>query len=119
MASTRTKPLARRAAIMAAAMVAVFGLAGTAFAAVALTTVSTDPYTNTQLAYHQTQVEPDTFAAGSTIMSVFQSVGPPSHWRNWRRESSSAKFCRCFRRRSSYAAILSIHSPYQRFWIKL
>jgi len=72
-ASTRTKPLARRAAIMAAAMVAVFGLAGTAFAAVALTTVSTDPYTNTQLAYHQTQVEPDTFAAGSTIMSVFQS----------------------------------------------
>src|SRR5437588_5459779 len=36
------------------------------------------------------------------FMSVFQSVGPPSHWRNWRRESSSAKFCRCFRRRSSY-----------------
>src|SRR5207237_1072750 len=41
-------------------------------AAVPLTTVSTDPYTNTT-SYHQTQLEPDTYASGSTIMSVFQT----------------------------------------------
>jgi hypothetical protein len=47
-------------------------MAGTALAAVPLTTVSTDPYTNTT-SFHRTQVEPDTFSFGSTIVSVFQS----------------------------------------------
>jgi hypothetical protein len=39
---------------------------------VPLTTISTDPYTNTS-SFHQTQVEPDTYSFGSTIVSVFQS----------------------------------------------
>jgi hypothetical protein len=34
--------------------------------------ISTDPFTNTT-SQHQTQVEPDTFSAGSTIVSTFQS----------------------------------------------
>jgi hypothetical protein len=42
-----------------------------ALAAVALTRVSTDPYTNTA-SQHQTEVEPDTFSFGSTIISAFQ-----------------------------------------------
>src|SRR5438105_2901817 len=72
MLSTRTQRLARRAVILAATLGAVLGLAGTAVAAVPLTTVSTDPYTNTT-SYHETQLEPDTYASGSTIMSVFQT----------------------------------------------
>jgi hypothetical protein len=44
---------------------------GTASANVALTQVSTDPYTNTT-SQHRTEVEPDTFAAGNTIVSAFQ-----------------------------------------------
>jgi len=42
-----------------------------ALAAVALTRVSTDPYTNTA-SQHRTEVEPDTFSFGSTIISAFQ-----------------------------------------------
>src|SRR5439155_24582203 len=44
-----------------------------AYASIPLTLVrlSTDPYTNTT-SMHQTEVEPDTFAFGSTIVSVFQ-----------------------------------------------
>ncbi|MFC1437005.1 sialidase family protein [Streptacidiphilus sp. N1-10] len=45
--------------------------AGTATAAPALTQLSTDPYTNTT-SQHATEVEPDTFAYGSTIVSAFQ-----------------------------------------------
>jgi hypothetical protein len=37
-----------------------------------LTQVSSDPYTNTS-SQHQTQVEPDTFAWGSTLVATFQS----------------------------------------------
>jgi hypothetical protein len=44
---------------------------GPASANVALTQVSTDPFTNTT-SQHRTEVEPDTFAAGSTIVSAFQ-----------------------------------------------
>jgi hypothetical protein len=40
-------------------------------AAVPLTRVSTDPYTNAA-SQHQTEVEPDTFSFGSTIISAFQ-----------------------------------------------
>jgi hypothetical protein len=39
--------------------------------AVALTMVSQDPYTNAA-SQHQTEVEPDTFAFGNTIVSAFQ-----------------------------------------------
>ena len=42
------------------------------FAAVSITQISSDPYTNTT-SQHQTQVEPDTYAFGSTIVSAFQS----------------------------------------------
>jgi hypothetical protein len=38
---------------------------------ITLTTVSTDPYTDTD-AQHATEVEPDTFAYGNTIVSAFQ-----------------------------------------------
>jgi hypothetical protein len=45
--------------------------ATTAYANVPLTVVSTDPYTDAQ-AQHRTEVEPDTFTFGSTIVSAFQ-----------------------------------------------
>ena len=59
---------------------AVVALAATASAgSVALTQISSDPYTNTTAAdgvaiYHQTQEEPDTFAVGATIVSAFQTA---------------------------------------------
>ena len=40
--------------------------------AVGLLQISADPYTNST-SQHQTQLEPDTFSAGSTIVSAFQS----------------------------------------------
>jgi hypothetical protein len=46
--------------------------AGVARATVPLVQVSSDPYTNPS-SQHATQVEPDTFAFGSTIVSSFQS----------------------------------------------
>jgi len=45
--------------------------AGPAAANVALTQVSTDPYSDAQ-AQHQSEVEPDTYAFGSTIVAAFQ-----------------------------------------------
>lgn len=42
-----------------------------AFANVALTRLSTDPYTNST-SQHQTEVEPDTYSFGTTIVSAFQ-----------------------------------------------
>ncbi|MCW2948704.1 MAG: hypothetical protein JWR24_5421 [Actinoallomurus sp.] len=44
---------------------------GPALANVTLTQVSTDPFTNTT-SQHRTEVEPDTFSSGSTIVSAFQ-----------------------------------------------
>src|SRR5689334_14630444 len=62
----------RRAAVAIPAVAAILLMTTTpAVANVALTQVSTDPYTDTQ-AQHQTEVEPDTFAFGSTIVSAFQ-----------------------------------------------
>jgi hypothetical protein len=49
----------------------VFG-GGPALANVAVTQISSDPFTNTT-SQHQTQVEPDTFSFGSTIVSAFQT----------------------------------------------
>jgi hypothetical protein len=50
-----------------------FALSSTilAFANVALTRLSTDPYTNST-SQHATEVEPDTYSFGSTIVSAFQ-----------------------------------------------
>jgi hypothetical protein len=44
---------------------------GTAYANVPLTRVSTDPYTDAQ-AQHHSEVEPDTYSFGTTIVSAFQ-----------------------------------------------
>jgi hypothetical protein len=61
-----------RAALLVIPTVTVVLLsAGQASANVPLTQVSTDPYTDAQ-AQHRTEVEPDTFTAGSTIVSAFQ-----------------------------------------------
>ena len=56
---------------MGGAVLLVLFTVGTASAAVPLTTVSTDPYTNTS-SYHQTEVEPDTYSFGSTVVAAFQ-----------------------------------------------
>ena len=61
-----------RAALLVIPTVAVVLFsAGQASANVPLTQVSTDPYTDAQ-AQHRTEVEPDTFSAGNTIVSAFQ-----------------------------------------------
>jgi hypothetical protein len=68
--------LSRRvAAVLGVALVGLFVLAGAAGAAAL--TVSSDPFTQatckaSNTTYHQTQVEPDTFASGSTIVAAFQ-----------------------------------------------
>jgi hypothetical protein len=54
--------------VLAAALV--FGVAA-ASANVPLTQISTDPFSNSS-SQHRTEVEPDTFAFGSTIVSAFQ-----------------------------------------------
>ncbi len=45
--------------------------AGTAYANVAVTMVSSDPFTDAQ-AQHRTEVEPDTYSFGNTIVAAFQ-----------------------------------------------
>ena len=65
-----------RTALAAVAMGAVLALSANASAGVRgpipITQVSSDPFTNTS-SYHKTQVEPDSFAWGSTIVGVFQT----------------------------------------------
>ena len=56
--------------LVLAALVALVATAG-AGANVALTRVSSDPFTNST-SQHATEVEPDTFAFGSTVVGVFQ-----------------------------------------------
>jgi hypothetical protein len=64
--------LARPGLVTAAlAATALVVSAGTATAAPALTQISADPYTNSS-SQHATEVEPDTFSYGSTIVSAFQ-----------------------------------------------
>src|SRR5919199_1224990 len=58
----------RAVAIVVASLV----LAPAASAAVPLTRVAQDTFTNTD-SQHRTIVEPDTFAAGSTLVGAFQS----------------------------------------------
>ena len=63
---------ARLAALAVPATVAVLLLSGTtAYANVAVTQVSSDPYTDAQ-AQHRSEVEPDTYSFGNTIVSAFQ-----------------------------------------------
>jgi BNR/Asp-box repeat len=62
----------RRITIVAVAVGSALTLSANAFANVSLTKVSDDPYTNTT-SYHQSELEPDTFAWGSTIVGVFQT----------------------------------------------
>lgn len=68
--------LSRRLLISAAvSSLVVAGLvvgAGSASANVAVTQVSSDPFTDAQ-AQHRTEVEPDTFTFGNTIVSAFQT----------------------------------------------
>jgi hypothetical protein len=53
------------------AAAAALALAAPAGAEVALTPVSTDPFTN-PASQHATEVEPDTFASGSTVVAAYQ-----------------------------------------------
>src|SRR5437763_14512600 len=65
----------RRVTAVAAAVASSLALGANAFANVNnvnLTKVSNDPYTNTT-AYHHTELEPDTYAWGQTIVAVFQT----------------------------------------------
>ena len=62
----------RRFPVAVAAAAFVFGVAGTASANVPLTQTSSDQYTNTD-SQHATQVEPDSFAFGSTIVMAAQT----------------------------------------------
>src|SRR5436189_2360627 len=57
--------------IFLAAAAVVLGSAPAASAGATLTRISSDPYTNTT-SQHATEVEPDTFASGSTIVSAVQ-----------------------------------------------
>ncbi|MCP2342811.1 sialidase family protein [Actinomadura rupiterrae] len=59
------------AAALAGSAALVLG-GGPALANLALTQVSSDPFTNTT-SQHRTQVEPDTFSYGGTIVSAFQT----------------------------------------------
>jgi len=62
----------RTAGLGAALAVAALLVApGAARANVALTPVSVDPFTN-PTSQHATEVEPDTFAAGGTVVATFQ-----------------------------------------------
>src|SRR5439155_13181553 len=72
MASWVTRRRLARGLVVLGALAIVLALTGTALANVPVTTVSTDPYTNTT-SYHQTELEPDTYSFGSTIVGVFQT----------------------------------------------
>jgi len=70
-----------RRLVLALALVAgaLIAFVNVAFANVALTQISSDPFSNTTAidgvdVFHATQVEPDTFAFGSTIVSAFQTA---------------------------------------------
>ncbi len=60
-------------ALVAITLALVFAFSSTilAFASVSLLQLSSDPFTNST-SQHKTEVEPDTFAFGSTIVSTFQ-----------------------------------------------
>jgi BNR repeat-like domain len=67
----RTAPVRPAAALGALAAAALLALAAPASGNVPLTRVSADPFTNTT-SQHATEVEPDTFAFGSTVLATYQ-----------------------------------------------
>jgi hypothetical protein len=67
----RTRPVRSVVAVGSTVLAVLLFSPTAAQANVALTQVSTDPYADAQ-AQHQSEVEPDTFAFGSTIVSAFQ-----------------------------------------------
>jgi hypothetical protein len=73
---TRTRRTAHlragTAVALALGMWAAASSSGTALANVAVQVVSQDPYTNTS-SFHRTEVEPDTFSFGNTIVGVHQT----------------------------------------------
>src|SRR4051812_43860672 len=73
--SPHSRKLARPVLLAVVTVAAVTGAlvaaAAPAVANVAVTQVSTDPFTDAQ-AQHRTEVEPDTFSFGNTIVSAFQ-----------------------------------------------
>jgi len=64
-----------RTALFAAVVTAAFAVAVPAQAQTTVTQISSDPFApnSTPTAAHATEVEPDTFAFGSTVVSVFQT----------------------------------------------
>jgi hypothetical protein len=67
-----TRHVSRQALLVGAVGLSGFlVLATTAAGAVALTQVSADPFTNST-SQHATEVEPDTFASGSTVVATYQ-----------------------------------------------
>jgi hypothetical protein len=64
--------LTRRSLAAIVSLLLALSVTVVAFANVAVTQIGTDPYTNTT-SQHQTQVEPDTFAFGSTIVAAAQT----------------------------------------------
>lgn len=67
--------LTSRRALAALSLTVVLALCahqGSASASPTLTEISTDPFTASTSGYHQTEVEPDTFAFGNTEVAVFQ-----------------------------------------------
>ncbi len=72
--SARARMAARRTVVTVGTIAAVLAMATTALASTSVTKtiVSRDRYTNTS-SFHKTQVEPDTFSWGSTIVGTFQT----------------------------------------------
>jgi hypothetical protein len=66
--TTRVRPAALG---LGCAVAALLAAAGPAAANVPLTRVSADPFTNAS-SQHATEVEPDTFASGSTVVATYQ-----------------------------------------------
>ena len=62
----------RRAIVITLALLFVLSIPLIGFANATLVQISSDPYTNPD-SQHKTEVEPDTFAAGKTIVSAFQA----------------------------------------------
>jgi hypothetical protein len=69
--NTRIGGRTRRAIVIALSLLLVLTIPLIAFASSTLIQISSDPYTNTT-SQHRTEVEPDTFASGKTIVSAFQ-----------------------------------------------
>src|SRR2546429_9054914 len=69
--SARTRAVRVAATSVPVAIAIVLFTATAVYANVAVTQVSSDPYTDAQ-AQHRTEVEPDTFSFGNTIVSTFQ-----------------------------------------------